>query len=170
MAGATALESAAPLPLAFAIHGPCEPPGDRHSSRNTPAGPATWGAVHSTPAGRTKELGKKSCCVTTRRRNCEWFWCLRRRGGALTARPLGLGVLGFYGFILTPFGLPLGRLPATDCAQAFGVLTVTLVPTLRQVLLPATLAQADPSPRSSRIDTAAAILGPSDKRAPFVSV
>ena len=73
--------------------------------------------------------------MTTRRRNCEWFWCLRRRGGALTARPLGLGVLGFYGFILTPFGLPLGRLPALDLAQAFRVLAVALVPTLRQVLL-----------------------------------
>ena len=66
-------------------------------------------------------------------------------------------MLGFYGFILAPFGLPLGRLPAADLAQAFGVLAVTLVPTLRQVLLATAFAQADPGPRSSRTGTAAAI-------------
>ena len=60
---------------------------------------------------------------------------MRRRGGALTARPLGLGVLGFDGFILAPLGLPFGRLPATDRAQAFGVLAVTLVPAPWQILL-----------------------------------
>ena len=85
---------------------------------------------------------------------------MRRRGGALTARtmdPLGLGVLGFHGFILAPFGLPLGRLPATDLAQALGVLAITLVPAPWQVLLATAFAQADPDPRPSRTGTAAAI-------------
>ena len=138
-------------------HGPYEPPGDRHRRRNTLACRATWGAVHSSRAGRKKELGKNFCCVTTRRRNCGWLWCLRRRGGALTARPLGLGVLDFYGFILAPFGLPFGRLPATDLALAFGVLAVTLVPAPWQILLATAFAQANPGPRSSRTGTAAAI-------------
>jgi len=41
---------------------------------------------------------------------------LRRRYGTLTARSLGLGVLGFDSFILPPFRLSLGRLPASDLA------------------------------------------------------
>ena len=82
---------------------------------------------------------------------------MRRRGGTLTARPLGLGVLSFDSFILAPLGLPLGCLPAPNLPQAVGVLAVMLVPTPRQVLLPTALAQANPDPRSSRPDTLAAI-------------
>jgi hypothetical protein len=41
---------------------------------------------------------------------------LRRSCDPLTARPLGLGVLGFDRFILPPFRLPLRRLPAPDQA------------------------------------------------------
>jgi len=75
----------------------------------------------------------------------------------LTALPLGLGVPGFHGFILASFGLSLGRLPATDLAQAFGVLAITLVPAPWQVHLATAFAQANPGPRSSRAGTAAAI-------------
>ncbi len=104
---------------------PCEGPGGRHRSRNAPVCPATGWAVHSNLAGRTKQWEKNFCCVTTRCRNYGWLWCLGRRGGALTALPLGLSVLGFDGFILASFGLSLGRLPATDLTQAFGVLAIT---------------------------------------------
>jgi hypothetical protein len=117
----------------------------------------TSAAVPSTPAGRTKKSKKTFCCVTTRCRN---FGCLRwlgRRFGTLTARTLGLGVLGSGRFIQTPSALPPRRLPATHLPQAFGGLAVTLVPTLRLVLAPAAFAQADPRPRSSRTGTAAAL-------------
>ena len=55
----------------------------------------TSGAVHSTPAGRTTAAGKNFCCVTTRSRNFGLFRGLWHRLGALAARTLGLGVLGF---------------------------------------------------------------------------
>ncbi len=74
-----------------------------------------------------------------------------------TALPLGLGVPGFHGFILASFGLSLGRLPATDLTQAFGVLTITLVPAPWQVHLATAFAQTNPGARSSRTGTAAAI-------------
>ena len=82
---------------------------------------------------------------------------MRRRGGTLTAHPLGLGVLGFYGFILASFGLSFGRLPAPDLAEAFGDLAIMLVPAPWQVLLPAAFAQANPGPRSSWTGTPTAI-------------
>ena len=43
------------------------------------------------------------------------------------ARTFSLGMLSFGGIILSPFGLPLCRLPAPDQTQAFGILAVTLV-------------------------------------------
>jgi len=72
--------------------------------------------------------------VTTRRRNLRRLRRLWRRGGTLTARTFGLGVLGFGRIILPSFGLPPRRLPAPDQTQAFGVLAVMLVPTPRLVL------------------------------------
>jgi hypothetical protein len=53
--------------------------------------------------------------VTTRRRNLGWLrWLWRRRGAS--ARTFLLGVLGFGRIVLTPFGLPSSRLPASDQA------------------------------------------------------
>jgi hypothetical protein len=95
--------------------------------------------------------------VTTRRRNFGVLECLRRRWGALTARTLRLGVLGSGRIVLASSRLPPRRLPAPDLPQAFGILAVTLVPTLRLVLVPAAFAQAEPCPWSSRTGTAAAL-------------
>ena len=52
--------------------------------------------------------------MTTRRRN---LWILNSLGAdlaSLTARTLGLGVLGFDLGVLATFGLPPCRLPAAD--------------------------------------------------------
>ncbi len=75
--------------------------------------------------------------------------CLRDRGGALTARTFGLGVLGFGRLVLASAGLPPGSLPAAQLTAAFGVLAVPLVPAPWQVLAATALAQADPRPWSS---------------------
>jgi hypothetical protein len=66
-------------------------------------------------------------------------------------------VLGFDGIVLAPSGLPLRRLPAAELSQAFRILAVTLVPTPWLVPAPTPLAQADPSPRSSRPGRTAAL-------------
>ena len=97
------------------------------------------------------------CCVTTRRRNFGLLRCWWRREGALTARTLRRGVLGFGRSVVASSRLPPRRLPAADLPLAFGVLAVTLVPTPRLVLVPTAFAQADPRPRSSRAGTAAAL-------------
>jgi hypothetical protein len=99
---------------------------------------------------------KNFCCVTTRRRNLRDLWSLGRRCGALTARTLCLGMLGFDRIVLTPFGLPPRRLPAPQQTQAFGLLAVTLVRAPRLVLASTAFAQANPRPRSSRTGRAAA--------------
>ena len=86
------------------------------------------------------------------------MWWLGWRYGAL-ALPTGtffLGVLRLGGIVLAPFGLPPCRLPAAEQAEAFGVLTVTLVPTLRLVHAFTAFAQADPRPRLSRTGIARA--------------
>ena len=89
------------------------------------------------------------CCVTTRRRNLKRLRRLWQRGGALTARTFGRGVLGFGRIVLPSFGLPPRRLPASHQTQAFRVLAVMLVPTPRLVLASTAFAQADARPRSS---------------------
>jgi len=151
------LESAAELPLAFAIKHP--------ANRLTASGTAVACLVASQlrrcfmaswPIAQDSRR-KNLCCVTTRRRNFRRLRCLRRSRGTLTARPLGLGVLGLDRFILPPPGLPPGRLPAPYQAQALGILAVVLVPTFRLILASTAFAQADPRPRSSRPGTAAAI-------------
>ena len=70
-----------------------------------------------------------------------------RRCGVLPARAFRLGMLGFDRFILAPLGLPLGRLPAPDFAEALGVLAIKLVLAPGQVLLSTAFAQANPSPQ-----------------------
>ena len=124
-----------------------------HSS--VPGCGPTSGRLHSTPAACIRDGQKKFCCVTTRRPNLGLIWGLRRNSGTLTARiltahTLRRGVLGLDGIVLTPSRLPLRRLPTAELPQAFPVLTVTLVPTPWLIPAPTALAQAHPSPRSSR--------------------
>src|SRR4051794_4863266 len=88
--------------------------------------------------------GKKFCRVTTR---CRGTWSLGRLGrrfGPLAARAFGLGVAGFGLLGLTMSGLPPRRLPATDLAQTFRLLAVSLIPSPRLVLAATPFAQADP--------------------------
>ena len=146
---AAALESATASPLAFTIEHPAN------------GLTASGAAVARLAAARLQRRlmtprpvahgsrRKNSCCVTTRRRNLRRLRRLWRRGGALTARTFGLGVLGFGRIILPSFGLPPRRLPALHQTQAFGVLAVMLVPTPRLVLASTAFAQADAHPRSS---------------------
>jgi hypothetical protein len=88
--------------------------------------------------------------VTTRRRSFRLFQGLWHRLGALAARTLRLGVLGFGAIMLASSGLPLCCLPAPYQAQAFGILAVSLVPTPRLIAAPTAFAQADAWPRSPR--------------------
>ena len=53
-------------------------------------------------------------------------------------------MLGFNLGVLTAAGLSLRRLPTADFAQADGILTVTLIRTLRLILPLAPFAQAEP--------------------------
>jgi hypothetical protein len=155
-AGLAALESASEPPLAFTI---------QHSANRLATGRAAEARrLVNRLQGRfiaprpVAQGGRENnfCCVTTRRCNLRILRGLWQRWGTLTARTLILGVLGFGGLALASSRLPPRRLPTTEQTPAFGVLAVTLVPTLRLVLAPAAFAQADPRPRSSRTGTAAA--------------
>ena len=115
------------------------------------------GAAHSTPAGRTKNLKKNFCCVTTRRRNFRPLIRLGRSFGSLAAHALSLCVPGFDLGGLATFGLPSSRLPTANFPQTFRILAIELVPTSRLVLPPAAFAQAKPHARSSHSGTAAAL-------------
>jgi hypothetical protein len=146
------------LAAATCVHGraPGEPLPDRHGCRNARAGPWTTQALRGTPAGRTRELRKKICCVTTRHGNFWLFQHLRRRRDTPAARTLSLGMLGLDPFVLSTPRLPPRRLPAADLAQALRILAVTLVPTPGLILAPTAFAQTHPRPRSPRTGTWAA--------------
>jgi len=155
-AGTAALESASQPPLTFAILDPANRPaagGAAEARRLAPRLGGRFIATRPVAPGRGQQ---NFCCVTTRRRNFGRTGSWRQRSGALPARTLGLGVLGFDRFVQTPLGLPPSRLPAADQAQAFGVLAIELVPTPRLVLPSAAFAQAQPRARSSRSCTARA--------------
>src|SRR5271166_4264535 len=92
---------------------------------------------------------KNVCCVTTPGRNRKRIWRLWRRCGPLTACPFCLGMLGFDRLVLASVSLPPCRLPASQQAQALGVLAITLIRTTRQVLASTAFAQAESSARSS---------------------
>jgi hypothetical protein len=145
--------------IATCVHdrGHCAPPAGTCGSSNGPGCGPSLGAVHSTPAGRIKEMKKNFCCVTTRRRN---FWPLIRLGrsfGSLAAHALSLCVPGFDLGGLPPLDLPPSRLPTANFPHAFGVLAIALVPTSRLVPPPAAFAQAEPRAKSSHSGTAAAL-------------
>ena len=127
-----------------------EPPDGRWGHSNEPGCGPTSRVIRNSRADRIREGKKRLCCVTTRRRV---LWILNSLGdglGALAARTLGLGVLGFGLGVLATIGLPPRGLPAADLALAFGILAVTLVPAPRLVLAPAPFAQADSRARSAR--------------------
>ena len=130
--------------------GRCEPPDGSWDHSNEPGCGSTSRVIRNSRADRIREGKKRLCCVTTRRRV---LWTLSSLGdgpGALAARTLGLGVLGFDLGGQAPIGLPLGGLPAADLALALGILAVTLVPAPRLVLAFAPFAQAGSPARSAR--------------------
>jgi hypothetical protein len=134
--------------------GPDERPDGRRRSSSAPGCGSTLAVDHGTPAGRTRELKKNFCCVTTRRRIFGVLRCLGRGAGALAAHALRLCLPRFGGGIQATAGLSLGRLPAAYLPLAVRILAVPLVPTPRLVLPSAAFAQADTWPRASRSGTA----------------
>ena len=146
---AAALESATQQPLAFTI----TYAANRLTARTAAVARLAAARLRNrlmAPRPVTHRSRRKNfCCVTTRRRNLSRLRRLWRRGGALTARSFGFGVLGFGRLVLASFGLPPRRLPASHQPQTFGVLAVMLVPTPWLVLASTAFAQADAHPRSS---------------------
>ena len=137
---------------ATCVHGlgHCERPDDMRGSRSEPGCGASSRGIRGSLADRRGEVKKKFCCVTTRWCN---FWALnglRRELRLLAVRSLSMCVASFDGGVLATFGLPPCRLPATNLPQAFGILTVALVPTPRPVLAATAFAQAGSQARSAR--------------------
>ena len=132
--------------ISTSVHDPghCAQPGDSWRSRSAPGYGSSGPAVRSTPADRRGILKKNFCCVTTRGRNLLSFRRLRRGFGSLTAHAFGCSVLGLNPRILAAASLSPRRLPTADFAQADGILTVTLIRTLRLILPVAPFAQAEP--------------------------
>ena len=132
--------------ISTSVHDPghCAQPGDSWRSRSAPGYGSSGPAVRSTPADRRGILKKNFCCVTTRGRNLLSFRRLRRGFGSLTAHAFGCSVLGLNPRILAAASLSPRRLPTADFAQADGILTVTLIRTLRLILPLAPFAQAEP--------------------------
>ena len=126
------------------VHDPehCGPPAGRRRNRSVPGCDLRSHAVRSSPADRIMEGKKSFCCVTTRGRKFRFRNILGHGLGLLTARFLCLGMLGFGGVGLATFSLSPRRQPAVDFPQAFGVLTVALVPTSRVVLTTALFVDA----------------------------
>ena len=130
-------------------HGRYERLDDRRGRSSGLGCGASSRGVRGSLADHTREVKKRFCSVTTRKRN---FWVFTDFGsglGSLAALSLHLGVLGFAVGVLATFSLPLRRLPAADLTQAFGVLAIALVPTLRLVLASAPLVQAGPRARAA---------------------
>jgi hypothetical protein len=126
-----------------------ESPDGRWGHSNELGYGPTSRVIRNSRADRREEGKKRLCCVTTRGRV---LWTLSSLGdglGALAARTLGLGVLGFALGVLATMGLPPSGLPAADLAPALGILAVTLGPATRPVLAPAPFAQAVSRARSA---------------------
>ena len=131
--------------------GHCARPAGNPRSNTVPDYGSSRPVVHNTPAGRTTNLKKNFCCVTTRRRNLLSLRRLWRSLGSLTASLLCCGVLGFDLGVLTAAALSLRRLPTANFAQAVRILAVALIPTPRHILTPAPFAQAEPQAGSPRL-------------------
>jgi hypothetical protein len=130
--------------------GRCElPDGRRRSNSELGCGARSRG-VRGSLADHRRGEEKIFCCVTTRGRNFGVLNGLGRDFGSLPALLLGLGMLESDRGVLAMFGLPPGRLPATNLPPAFRVLAVALVPASGLVHASAFFAQADPRARSPR--------------------
>jgi hypothetical protein len=110
-------------------------------SSNEPGCGASSREPHGSLAGRRAEVKKRFCCVTTRGLNLGALNTLRRSLYLLTAIFLGLGMTGSNLGIAATFDLPTNRLPPPYQPPAFTILAITLVPTPRLVLAPASFAQ-----------------------------
>ncbi len=130
--------------------GRCGGPDDRRGCNTVPGCGRSSRGIRGSRADRIGGGKKRSCRVTTLRRNS---WSLNRLGcglGPLAARPLRLGMAGFDISVLAMFGLSPRRLPAVDLAPAFRLLAVALVPRPRLIPAPAPFAEADPGTRPAR--------------------
>jgi hypothetical protein len=128
----------------------CERPDGRRDNSSAPDCGAMSQGLHSSLADHRQEGKKIFCRVTTRGRKIHVLNGLGRDLGSSTARSLRLGVARSGLDTLAMRGLAPRRLPTTDFPPTVWVVTVTLVPTRRQILTITPLAQASPRPRSTR--------------------
>ncbi len=132
--------------IATYVHDPghYEPPDDRRGNSSVPGCGGKSQAVRGSLADRIKKGEKRSCCVTTRRRNF-WLWNGLGRGlGLLAAHSFCLGMLGSGVGIPATFSLPLRCLPAENLPLTFRLLAVALVPAPWLILASAPFTQAAP--------------------------
>jgi hypothetical protein len=130
--------------------GHCERLVGRRGSSSVPSYGASPRDVRGSPADCITKEKKSFCSVTTRRRNFRIWNGLRRGLGLLAAHSFCLGMLGLDLGILAVSSLPLCRLPAVDLSLAFRILTESLVPTPRLVLVSALFVQAGSRARAAR--------------------
>ena len=128
----------------------CERPDGRRDNSSAPDYGAMPRGPHSSPADHRSEEKKIFCRVTTRVINFVAVNVLERGFGSLTALFLCLGVACSSCVVLAMQSLTPRGLPTTDLPLTVWVMTVTLVPTRRQILTITPLAQASPQPRSTR--------------------
>ncbi len=137
--------------IATYVHDPghYEPPDDRRGNSSVPGCGGKSQAVRGSLADRIKKGEKRSCCVTTRRRNF-WLWNGLGRGlGLLAAHSFCLGMLGSGVGIPATFSLPLRCLPAENLPLTFRLLAVALVPAPWLILALAPFTQAAPRARAA---------------------
>ena len=128
----------------------CERPDGRRGNSSAPDYGATPWELRSNPADHRLEEKKIYCRVTTRGRKIHVLNGLGRDLGSSSALLLRLCMAKSSRGVVAMHGLAPRRLPTTDFPLAVWVVAITLVPTRRQILTIATLAQARPRPRSTR--------------------
>ena len=128
----------------------CERPDGRRDNSSAPDYGAMQRGPDSSPADHRWEGKKILCRVTTRGGNFGAVNDLGRGLSSLTPLFLCLGMARSNRDILAMHGLAPRRLPTADLPLTVWVVTVTLVPTRRQILTITPLAQARPQSRSTR--------------------
>jgi hypothetical protein len=129
---------------------PCERLDSRRDNSNAPGYREMSQGLHSSPADHTLEEKKFFCCVTTRGRKICVLNGLGRDLSWSSLLPLLLSMARSSRGVLAMDGLASRCLLTTDFPLTVRVVTVTLVPTRRQILTITPLAQASPQPRSTR--------------------
>jgi hypothetical protein len=137
--------------------GHCERPDGRWDNSIAPDYGAMPRGADSSLADRRPEGEKNFCRVTTRGGNFSTVNDLGHSLGSLTALFLCLSVARSRHGVLAMRGLASRRLPTTHLPLAVWIVTVTLVPTRRQILTSAPLTQASPQSRSTRSRRAPAL-------------